>query len=39
MMIGVVIPAPYQVRGRLIKSGMTKYVKFFLRHDTRAIVL
>ena len=38
-MMGVVIPAPYQVRGRLIKSGMTKYAKFFLRNDTRVIVL
>jgi len=38
-MIGVVIPAPYQVPSRLIKSGMTKDVTFFLRHDTRAIVL
>jgi hypothetical protein len=26
---------PYQVRGRLIKSGMTKCVKFFLRQYTK----
>ena len=33
-MMKVVIPAPYQVRGRLIKSGMTKCVNFFLRQYT-----